>query len=88
MKIESYFRLVIGLVILFFVIHGWWFVALPISVVYSFFVFHYYEIIFFGIVYDSLFGYVGVADFWKGYIGTIVSVALFFLIFFIKRWVR
>lgn len=71
-------RLIIDLLMFISVINGWWFVTFPLIIVglwlFPFFI----ETILAGIVYDSLFGLVPETGIWA-YIGTIVSIATFFM---------
>ena len=80
-------RIIIDLLIIASVFHGWWFIALPLALFGSWKYPRFIEIILAGIIYDSLFGFVpemGVA----GYVGTIVSVVVFLLVMVLKRVVR
>ncbi|MFA6295320.1 MAG: hypothetical protein WC666_02760 [Candidatus Paceibacterota bacterium] len=80
-------RIVIDLVVLFCVIHGWWFIALPISLFALWSYSYYIEIILAGIIYDILFGFIPEVGF-LGYIGTVVSVLIFLVVVMAKKVVR
>ncbi|OHA16824.1 MAG: hypothetical protein A3C79_00650 [Candidatus Taylorbacteria bacterium RIFCSPHIGHO2_02_FULL_45_28] len=79
--------MILDMIILICVIHAWWFVALPFIFVGMWRFPLFVEIIIVGIIYDSLFGFYPEIDIW-GYIGTISSVAIFGIMFFIKKILR
>lgn len=81
------FRIILDIVIFFCIFHAWWFLALPLAI-FSIWKFSYFiEIIFIGIIYDSLFGFVSGFGI-QGYIGTIVSIFVFIFVTLLKRVVR
>lgn len=81
------FRIIIDIVLFFLIINGIWFIALPLSVISAFIFENYFEIILFGIMYDSLFGYVSIHSIY-GYLATIFSVFAYIIISVIKKTLR
>ena len=80
-------RIILDILILLAMMHGWSVVALPLALIGVWRFPYFVEIIIAGIIYDSLFGFVpemGVI----GYLGTIVSVGLFLLLILAKKVMR
>jgi len=80
-------RLIIDIFILIVVISGWWQISLLFAIAGLLFLPHFLEIIFFGIMFDALFGYhisLGIA----GYIGTIFSIFSYLIIDWLKSLLR
>lgn len=75
------------LILFAFIINGWWFIALPILVTGLWFFRNYFELILFGIIYDALFGMNNGKSIW-GYLGTISSVFIYFIIYILKKFSR
>ncbi len=69
-------RIVIGFAMMGFLIWGYWWLTWALAVVLLFSFPLYFEIIFFGIVYDALYG---------DYVFTLLSIILFLISFFIKK---
>ena len=67
------FRIITDLLLLISVVNGWWFIALPLSLMGAWNFPYFIEIILAGIAYDSLFGLVPEMGLW-GYAGTIMAV--------------
>jgi len=67
------FRIITDLLLLISVVNGWWFIALPLSLMGAWNFPYFIEIILAGIAYDSLFGFVPEMGLW-GYAGTIMAV--------------
>jgi hypothetical protein len=69
-------RIIVDLLLFVSVIYGWWVVVLVVSLTCLILFANFIEIIIFGILFDALFGNnqnLGI----YGYLGTIVSVAIF-----------
>lgn len=81
------YRVIFDIIIFLCIFHGWWFVVLPLAIFglwrYPYFV----EIIFAGIIYDSLFGFQSDMILW-GYLGIIVSIVVFGAVLLLKKIVR
>ncbi|MEK7641597.1 MAG: hypothetical protein AAB365_01225 [Patescibacteria group bacterium] len=80
-------RIVLDILIFSAVIHGWWFIAVPLALSGAWKYAYFCEFIIAGIIYDSLFGLVpgnGVA----GYAGIILSIVLLLLVAILKRVLR
>ena len=80
-------RIITNLIIFIAVIHGWWFVALPIAIVGCWFFPYYIEIIISGFVYDALFRMISGVGF-VAYLGTIISITVFTGLVIIKQNIR
>ncbi|MFA6459041.1 MAG: hypothetical protein WCV79_01420 [Candidatus Paceibacterota bacterium] len=87
MKKSFYYRIFADILVVIFLIQGWWFVALPVLLIGAWSFPFYFELILAGIFYDSLFGMAGAQGIY-GYVGTIVTSVFFIVIFFAKRIVR
>jgi hypothetical protein len=87
MKQQILSRIILDIIILICVLHAWWFVVLPLAIFgvwkYPYFI----EIIITGIIHDSLFGFVSEMGV-SGYIGTIVSILVFGVVFLLRKLVR
>jgi hypothetical protein len=81
-------RVVVDIILVLCVIFGWWYAALPLGLIASWFFPYYAEFILAGLFYDALFG-LGepTAGVWA-YFGTIISVIASFSIYFVKRSIR
>jgi hypothetical protein len=80
-------RIVIDFIILISVISGWWHIALIISMISLMFFPFFIEMIIFGIIFDALFGYnqsLGISK----YAGTILSVSIFLIIYWLQNTLR
>ncbi len=69
-------RIIVDVLLLTSVIYGWWIVVLVVSLACLLFFMNYIEIVIFGILFDAIFGNnqnLGI----YGYLGTIVSFAIF-----------
>ena len=81
-------RVVVDIILALCVIFGWWYAALPLGLIASWFFPYYAEFILAGISYDALFGLGDpTAGLWA-YSGTIVSVIAAVSIYFVKRSIR
>ncbi|MEK7501367.1 MAG: hypothetical protein AAB777_00080 [Patescibacteria group bacterium] len=80
-------RIITDLIIFIAIIHGWWFVALPIAAAGCWFFPYYIEIIIGGFVYDALFGMIPGTGF-TAYLGIIISIIIFAGIATIKQNIR
>ena len=80
-------RILADLCLAFSIINGWWFVALVIAIPAVWFEPFFVEMIVAGVAYDSLFGMVRTMGL-KGYIASIIAVALYVIISFLKRTFR
>ncbi len=81
------FRILIDLVVFISIIHGWWFIALPVVILVGWFFPFFIELLIAGIMYDALFGFtpsLGIA----GYQGTISAAVLFVALFILKKVMR
>jgi uncharacterized membrane protein YfhO len=75
MQNKIFYRILIDLLLILSVIHGWWFVAVPLMLIGAFYFSYFIEGIVAGIAYDSLFGFIPEMG-WYQYIGTILSVII------------
>lgn len=80
-------RIGFDIVVAILIVHGWWFIALPLAIVavwkFSLFI----ELLIAGVVYDALFGFVpgmGIA----AYVGTLTAVIVFGGMSVLKKIVR
>lgn len=87
MDIKYIYRIILDVVIVACVIQGWWFIALPLSLVGLLSFASFIEIIIAGIMFDSLFGFVRGSGWW-GYAGTSICVLLFCVITFVRGKMR
>ena len=86
-KRRTVIRLVIDLLIAFFIINGWWFLALLLAL-YGLWKFQYFvECIIFGIAFDSLFGFMKDIHIYS-YLGTIIGFVTFISVVLFKNMVR
>lgn len=84
---KKIFRIIIDIVIFFSVLNGYWPIALILSLIGLFLFEKYFEIIIFGLMYDSLFGYVSIHTIY-GYMATIVCVVCFATASLVKKALR
>jgi hypothetical protein len=87
MKKVAILRITVNIAFFIFIIHGWWIAALLLAFIGSWFFQYYFEIILFGIIFDSLFGFVNSMGIY-GYLGSIVSLIIFMVVLFLKRALR
>lgn len=81
------YRLILGIGLILALIQGWWFVLIPLGLIGAWAWPFYVEIIVAGIVYDAL--YVSAAGAGaRGFLGTIVSLAIIVLMAGLKMVVR
>ncbi|MEN9913269.1 MAG: hypothetical protein RLY66_677 [Candidatus Parcubacteria bacterium] len=80
-------RLIIDILMTFAIIHGWWFIALPIALVGALRYRWFFEMLIAGLAYDSLFGLVPEQGIYS-YIGIISSLILFAAMMFLKAIMR
>ena len=80
-------RVLVGILILFAVIYGWWLVVVILSLFALVNYRNYIEIIFFGIIFDALFGFndnLGIF----GYVGIIYSVSMYIIFWWLQKVIR
>ncbi len=78
-------RSIFGLIILISILFGPWWLTWVLAILLLFYYPVYYEIIAWGIIYDSLYG-VSLPEFWNiKYIFTIFSIVIFIISLFIKK---
>jgi len=87
MNTSLFIRILLDIVIMGAVIHGWWFIALPCAVWCAWKYPYFVELIIAGLAYDSLFGLIPGAGV-MGYIGTGTGIALFLTSGFFKNMLR
>lgn len=80
-------RVIFDVVILMFVIFGWWHIALVLSIVGLFYFERYFEIIAFGIIYDALFRMIPTTGL-SGYLGTAITIVVYSIYSLIKGVIR
>ncbi|NDB58580.1 hypothetical protein EB001_09055 [bacterium] len=74
---EMVIRFISGLIIFFSIIYGYWWLTWSLLILFLFYFPNYLEIIFFGIMYDQLYG-LPIQEFWNiKFIFTISSIILF-----------
>lgn len=78
-------RILLGLLLIIFLLFGYWWLPWLLAIVLLFYFPIYYEIIALGIIYDSIFGFVSPEMYNIKYISTIVSVVLLFISILIKK---
>ncbi|MDD5165632.1 MAG: hypothetical protein PHG25_03840 [Candidatus Pacebacteria bacterium] len=81
------FRILLDIALFICVIHGWWFIALPIVFIGVLRLYFVVEIIVAGIMYDALFGMVVPAGIW-GYAGIITAAVILIILRLLKKVVR
>ncbi len=81
------FRILLDLVVLLMVIYGWWLVAVVFLFCGIIYFNNYFELIIFGVIFDSLFGFDSNLGIF-GYAGTIFSFATFGLFYLLKTVLR
>ena len=81
------FRLILGVLLLFVIIQGWWFIALPIALIGLLRYRWYFESLVAGIVYDSLFGLID-GEGARGRIGIIAASVIFIGMVLLKNILR
>ncbi len=80
-------RIITDIFIFIAILHGWWFVALPIAFL-SVWNFPYFlEFVLAGIIYDSLFGLIPELGI-LGYVGTIISTMILIASGLLKKVIR
>ncbi len=80
-------RICADIALFFLIINGWWFLALPLSLICLWSFSYYIEAIVAGIAFDSLFGYMPGMGL-IGYSGTVLAVAITIVVYFLKRMMR
>jgi hypothetical protein len=80
-------RIALDALVILFIIHGFWYIALPLVLFGLWILPFYYEILFAGVMYDSLFGMNNSLG-WRGYAGFFLAVIISGIIFFIRRYLR
>ncbi len=80
-------RIIFDLLLLVLIISGLWYIALIIGIVSVWRFSYFIELMIFGILFDSLFGYSQELGIY-GYGGTVVSIILFILINLFKNVLR
>ena len=87
MDSEHMLRIILDVIILVCVIFGWWYIALPLGLIASWALPYYIELVAFGFIYDSLYG-MGRGLGLLGFMGIIITVILFFFMWFFKVIVK
>jgi len=77
-------RIIIDVIIGVAIIHGWWFIALPLLLLATWHFDFYFECLLAGITYDALFGFTSDLGL-RGFLGTIIVVVIFFGTMAVKR---
>ncbi|MEK7609592.1 MAG: hypothetical protein AAB470_00530 [Patescibacteria group bacterium] len=81
------YRILIDILILISILHGWWFIALPLAILgvwrYPYFI----EIFAAGIIFDSIFGF-DLKTNTLSFLGTVLSIVVYIGILILKRVVR
>lgn len=78
-------RIFIGVFVFSCILFGYWWLTLCLSILLLFYFKTYYEILLFGIIYDSIYG-LSLPEFWNiRYIFTLTSVVLFIISLMIKK---
>lgn len=80
-------RIILDLLMLIFLLNGWWFLALPLALIGAYLFPYFIEMIIAGIGYDALFGFISGIGLWK-YAGTAISIVLFLGVVALKKTVR
>ncbi len=80
-------RITTNLIVLIAIIHGWWFIALPLVIIGCWFFPYYIEIMIGGFIYDALFGTTSGTGL-MAYSGIIISIVIFAGIIVIKQNIR
>jgi len=80
-------RIILDIAIFISVIQGWWIPALALSAFGSWYFPYYFEIILAGIGFDALFGMVNTMGI-QGYFGSIISISIFLIMYFLKKIMR
>lgn len=80
-------RIVIDILIFFFIINGWWFIAVPLIGIGAWKFSFIPEIVIAGVMYDALFGMTSSYGVW-GYVGTIVAAVIICIAQVIKKMIR
>lgn len=82
--IKLKYRILLDIFLLFIILHGWWFIALPLGILGLWKFNQYWEIILLGFIYDSLFNFnseLGVLS----YTGSILTVLLYLILILLKK---
>ncbi len=82
---NSTLRIITGLAMLALIVWGYWWLTWIWAIVFLFAFRDYYEIIFWGVMYDALYG-LPLLQFWRfPYVFTLASVVLFFISLFLRK---
>jgi len=87
MKNNLSLRIVINILIVISILHGWWFVALPLGIVGVWRFPYYFEIIAAGFAYDAIFGSVAGMGVY-GYLGTMLTAGSLMFVMISKKVLR
>ncbi len=80
-------RIILDVLILFTVISGWWFIAVPLVIFGVWFRTLFIEALIAGLAYDALFG-MSSEQGMSGWAGTITAIVLYTCILLAKRFIR
>ena len=80
-------RILIDILLMVSVIHGWWFFVVPLGLIGAYLFLYFVEIIIAGVVYDSLFGLIPEMGI-KGHAGIITVVIILGIVSGVKKVVR
>jgi hypothetical protein len=81
------FRILLDLIVLLMVMHGWWLVSVILLFLGIIYFNNFFEIIIFGLIFDAMFGFDSNLGIF-GYIGTIFSVITYCVFYFLKTVLR
>ncbi len=78
-------RVILGIIMFCTIIFGYWWMTWCLAILLLFYFPVYYEVIAWGVIYDSLYG-IELPEFWNfKYIFTLFSILIFTLVLFIKK---
>ena len=80
-------RIILDILIFLAVIHGWWFIALPLCILGVAIFGYFIEFIVAGFVYDAIYG-IGTGRGVREYAGTIISVVILAIVAGLKNVMR
>ena len=79
-------RIISGIIMLILILFSYWWLVCILAILLLFYFNNYYEIILWGIIYDSLYG-ISIPAFWNiDIIFTIMCILLFSISLFLKRY--
>ncbi len=87
MKYSLAIRIILYVIIVFSIINGWWYIALPFALIGAWQFAFRWEIMIAGVIYDALFGMLPDMGF-LGYIGTSIAVCIVVVFGVLKKIMR